>query len=595
MRIFILILACCFAQLSVGQNSFLAKQYYDDGDFDKAVVFYERLVKENPRRSDYQTFLISCYQQLERYSDAEKQIKKNLDSPNPIPVYYIDLGHNYTLQGNNEEAKKYYDLAYSKVEENPRNGYGLAYKFQNYSLLEYAAKTYNKAMELNPALDFNFQLARIYGEQGNVEKMFTSLLNIVAKDPNRMSSVIRNLDDFITTDSDNRNNTILKKLILKNAQRSPDIIWNEMLSWLFIQQKQFYSAFSQEKAIYKRSQDNSLRRLQTLANICVDENEKETAQEIYNYIVVNSPRVDNVKLYAELQRIALDLDLSNNKNTDAAQKAFAALLETYGYKPHSIMLQLRYANFLAFKKVETEEATSVLKKTLELQLNRYEEAKIKMALADILVYNKRFNEALIYYTQIQKNLKNDVLAQNARFKVAKASFYKGDFDWALAQLKVLRSSTSQLIANDAMQLSLLISDNSLQDSTQTALKKYATADLLAYQNKTTEAIAALDDILENHKGEKIEDEALLKQAELLIQQQEYEKAELNYLKIIEFYKSGILADDAHYALGELYRTILYKPEEAKYHYEKIIYGYQDSYFFPLARKEFRKLRGDAIN
>nr|WP_244847106.1 tetratricopeptide repeat protein [Cellulophaga lytica] len=592
---FILILACCFAQLSVGQNSFLAKQYYDDGDFDKAVVFYERLVKENPRRSDYQTFLISCYQQLERYSDAEKQIKKNLDSPNPIPVYYIDLGHNYTLQGNNEEAKKYYDLAYSKVEENPRNGYGLAYKFQNYSLLEYAAKTYNKAMELNPALDFNFQLARIYGEQGNVEKMFTSLLNIVAKDPNRMSSVIRNLDDFITTDSDNRNNTILKKLILKNAQRSPDIIWNEMLSWLFIQQKQFYSAFSQEKAIYKRSQDNSLRRLQTLANICVDENEKETAQEIYNYIVVNSPRVDNVKLYAELQRIALDLDLSNNKNTDATQKAFAVLLETYGYKPHSIMLQLRYANFLAFKKDETEEATFVLKKTLELQLNRYEEAKIKMALADILVYNKRFNEALIYYTQIQKNLKNDVLAQNARFKVAKASFYKGDFDWALAQLKVLRSSTSQLIANDAMQLSLLISDNSLQDSTQTALKKYATADLLAYQNKTTEAIAALDDILENHKGEKIEDEALLKQAELLIKQQEYEKAELNYLKIIEFYKSGILADDAHYALGELYRTILYKPEEAKYHYEKIIYGYQDSYFFPLARKEFRKLRGDAIN
>ncbi|WBU87944.1 tetratricopeptide repeat protein [Cellulophaga omnivescoria] len=595
MRIFILILACCFAQLSVGQNSFLAKQYFDDGDFDKAVVFYERLVKENPRRSDYQTFLISCYQQLERYADAEKLIKANLQSPNPHPVYYIDLGHNYTLQGKDAEATKYYDLAYSKVEENPRDGYGLAYKFQNYSLLDYAAKTYSKAMQLNPALDFNFQLARIYGEQGNVEKMFSSLLNIVGKDPNKMPTVIRNLDDFITADSDYRNNTILKKLILKNAQRSPDIIWNEMLSWLFIQQKQYYSAFSQEKAIYKRSQDASLRRLQTLANICVDENEKETAQEIFNYIVTNSTRVDNIKLYAELQRVELDLDLSENKNTEAAQKSFNYLLETYGYKPHSIQLQLKYANFLAFKKNSTAEATSVLKKTLELQLNRYEEAKVKMALADILVYNKRFNEALIYYTQIQKNLKNDILAQNARFKVAKASFYKGDFDWALAQLKVLRSSTSQLIANDAMQLSLLISDNSLQDSTKTALKKYATADLLAYQNKTAAAIAALDDILENHKGEKIEDEALLKQAELLIEQKKYEKAEFNYLKIIEFYGTGILADDAHYALGNLYQNILYKPEEAKYHYEKIIYSYQDSYFFPLARKEFRKLRGDAIN
>ncbi|MDO6490153.1 MULTISPECIES: tetratricopeptide repeat protein [unclassified Cellulophaga] len=595
MRIFILILACCFAQLSVGQNSFLAKQYFDDGDFDKAVIFYEKLVKENPRRSDYQTFLISCYQQLERYSDAEKQIQQNLQSNNPHPVYYIDLGHNYTLQGNDAEATKYYDLAYSKVAENPRDGYGLAYRFQKYSLLEYAAKTYSKAMELNPDLDFNFQLARIYGEQGNVEKMFYSLLNIIGKNPDKMPTVIRSLDDFITSDSDYRNNIILKKLILRNAQRTPDIIWNEMLSWLFIQQKQFNSAFSQEKAIYKRSQESSLRRLQTLANICVDENQKETAQEVYNYIVTNSTREDNIKLYAELQRIELDLELSENKNIEIAQKSYNYLLETYGYKTHTILLQLKYANFLAFKKNNSEEAITVLKKTLELQLNKYEEAKIKMTLADILVYNKRFNEALIYYTQIQKNLKNDILAQNARFKVAKASFYKGDFDWALAQLKVLRSSTSQLIANDAMQLSLLISDNSLQDSTKTALKKYATADLLAYQNKTTEAITALDDILVNHKGEKIEDEALLKQAELLIQQKKYEKAEFNYLKIIEFYASGILADDAHYALGELYRTILHKPEEAKYHYEKIIYGYQDSYYFPLSRKEFRKLRGDAIN
>jgi tetratricopeptide (TPR) repeat protein len=165
----------------------------------------------------------------------------------------------------------------------------------------------------------------------------------------------------------------------------------------------------------------------------------------------------------------------------------------------------------------------------------------------------------------------------------------------LTQLKVLRSSTSQLIANDAMQLSLLISDNSLEDSTQTALKKYARADLLAYQNKTNEAISELDAILQNHKGEKIEDEALLKQGELLESKKDYEAAKFNYQKIIEFYPTGILADDAHFALGELYRTRLNEPEKAKAQYEKIIYNYQDSYYFPQARKYFRKLRGDAIN
>lgn len=146
-----------------------------------------------------------------------------------------------------------------------------------------------------------------------------------------------------------------------------------------------------------------------------------------------------------------------------------------------------------------------------------------------------------------------------------------------------------------MQLSLLISDNSLEDSTQTALKKYAKADLLAYQNKNTEAIEVLEDILQNHKGEKIEDEALLKQAELLVEQKKYESAEFNYQKIVEFYADGILADDAHFALGELYENILDEPEKAKSHYEKIIYNYQDSYYFPQARKNFRRLRGDAIN
>jgi tetratricopeptide (TPR) repeat protein len=187
------------------------------------------------------------------------------------------------------------------------------------------------------------------------------------------------------------------------------------------------------------------------------------------------------------------------------------------------------------------------------------------------------------------------MGQEARFKVAQTSFYKGDFDWALTQLKVLRGSTSQLIANDAMQLSLLISDNSLEDTTQTALKKYARADLLAYQNKTREAIEALDDILLHHKGEKIEDEALLKQAELLISLKDYEGARFNYQKIVEFYGNGILADDAHFALAELYRNVLNDPEKAKAHYEKILYEYQDSYYFPRARKYFRLLRGDSIN
>ncbi len=594
MKVVVFILIFCFGQCLIAQNSFLAKQYFDDGDFDKAVVFYEKLVQENPRRTDYHTSLIRCYQQLERYDDAEKIIIKKLEEPNSHPVYYIELGHNYTLQDKESEATKNYDLAYSYVEKNPNNAYGIGHRFQEHSLLKYASKTYTRAMELNPQLDFNFQLARIYGEQGDIEKMFTSYIRLVTKDNKKLPTVIRSLDDFISSDAQAKNNIKLKRILLKEAQNNPNLVWNELLSWLFMQQKQFNSAFNQEKAIYKRSEDTNPNRLQVLGKLALEEGEKETAKDIFSYIAQNSV-VSSVNLDAQLQILDIDLELSNNKKLDEVQKSYEALLETYGYQTNSLQLQIAYANFLTFKKETPKPAIDILKKSLNLPLNKYGKAYVKMALGDILVYDKKFNEALIYFSQIQKDLKNDVLGQNARYKVAQVSFYKGDFNWALSQLKVLRSSTSQLIANDAMQLSLLISDNSLQDSTQTALKKYAIADLLAYQNKNTEAITALGDILKNHKGEKIEDEALLKQGELLEKQKRYEEAELNYQKIVEFYGDGILADNAHYALGNLYNSELLNPEKAKYHYERIIYSYQDSYYFPLARKEFRKLRGDTIN
>lgn len=594
MKLFVFVLVFCFAQCITAQNSFLAKQYFDDGDFEKAVVFYEKLVEENPRRTDYYTSLISCYQQLERYDAAENLIVTKLQEFNAHPAYYIELGHNYTLQGKDVEATKNYEIAYDSVIKNPNNGYGIGYRFQEYSLLDYASKTYIKAMELNPQLDFNFQLARIYGEQGAIEKMFSSYLELITKDKERLAAVIRSIGDFISSDAEDENNIKLKKTILKQAQNNPDVVWNELLSWLFIEQKQYSSAFSQEKAIYKRSEDGNLKRLNVLGNIALKEGEKETAKDIYSYIVDNSEENDR-KLNAQLHIITIDLEVSDVKKLDAAQKSYESLLEIYGYQISSLQLLTSYANFLTFQKETPTPAITILKKALELPLNKYSKAYVKMALGDILVYTKKFNEALIYFTQIQKDLKNDVLGQNARYKVAQASFYKGDFDWALNQLKVLRSSTSQLIANDAMQLSLLISDNSLQDSTQTALKKYAAADLLAYQNKTTEAITVLDDILLNHKGEKIEDEALLKQGNLLEKQKRYEDAEFNYLKIVEFYRNGILADDAHYALGELYRNVFDNVKKAKYHYEKIIYSYQDSYYFPSARKKFRKLRGDIIN
>ena len=592
--IFFIITYTALSTFSFAQDDFLAKQYFADGDFEKAVVFYEKLVEKNPRRTEYVQDLVSCYQQLERYQDAEEFLNERLKDRNPYPTLLIDLGYNYNLQEKEDTAQTYYDKALDIIPKNPNYGYALGLQFQKYSLLDMAIKAFQKSMELNPALDFNFQLARIYGEQGNVEAMYNSYLNLVIDGKTSKSNILRSIDDFVSENAEDKNNLLLKKVLLERAQKNPDILWNELLSWLFVQQKQYNSALRQEKAIFKRINGSSTSRLENLGKSALDSEEYEVAKDIYNYIIDNTNN-KITQLDAELNLIDIELlDVSNNQ-LDGIQKKYDALIDDYGYKSQSLQLQVAYANFLTFKKNEPAPAEKILKNSLELPLSDRGTAYLKLALGDILVYNKKFNEALIYFSQIQQKLKNDVLGQDARYKVAQTSFYKGDFDWALTQLKVLRSSTSQLIANDAMQLSLLISDNSLEDSTQTALKKYARADFLAYQNNTGEAIKVLDDILENHKGEKIEDEALLKQAQLFEKLKKYEEAQLNYQKIITFYGNGILADDAYFALGELYRKVLNDPLKAKEQYEKIIYNYQDSYYFPEARKNFRILRGDSIN
>lgn len=594
MRFLYCVVFLFFSLTLCAQEDFLAKQYFSDGDFEKAVVFYEKLTEKNPRRTDYVQGLIACYQQLERYEDAENFLSEQLKMRSPHPSLLIEMGYNYTLQDLPEKANKFYDQAISVIEKNPNFGYALGFQFQKYSLLDRAITAYQTAMQINSALDYNYQLARIYGEQGDVEHMYKSYLNLISTGKTSKSNILRSIDDFVTNDPESKNNLLLKQILLEKAQKNPELIWNELLSWLFVQQKQYGSAFRQEKAIYKRSEGGTTQRLENLGEMTLEENETSIAKDIFEYISKETSN-EITRLNAELNLIDIALLEAEGKQLDAIQKKYEELVAVHGYKGSTLQLQVAYANFLTFKRNTPELAETLLKNSLELPLNDRGKAYIKLALGDILVYNKKFNEALIYFSQIQKKLKNDVLGQNARFKVAQTSFYKGDFDWALTQLKVLRGSTSQLIANDAMQLSLLISDNSLEDSTQTALKKYARADFLAYQNKTTDALSALEDILQNHKGEKIEDEALLKQAQLFEGQKKYEEASLNYEKIVAFYGNGILADDAYFALGELYRKVFEEPEKAKGYYEKIIYNYQDSYYFPQARKNFRTLRGDAIN
>lgn len=573
----------------MAQDQQMAFDYFRKGEYEKAASVYQSLFDKNPYNSYYLLKLIDSHQQLEAFTIAQGLIENQLKNQPSQSQFLVELGYNYELQHQQKKAIGYYKKALREVDKNKYSAYTIAKSFQDNHLLDYALKAYKKATELNVDANYTIQIASVYGEKGDVKNMFDTYLNAVELDEKYSKTIIRFIGKFITDDSESKYNVLFKALILKRLQSSPKNAWNELLSWLFMQQKDFSKAFIQEKALYKRTLI-SMNDIVNVGKIAFDNQDYSTTQKVFNYIIDNSENQSDIlgaKLYL------LYIAVESSEDLQSIENQFQQLFNAYGRARETLEIQITYADFLTFKKNESNQAINVLKDALKLKSNSYQKGAIKIKLGDILVFNNRFNEALICYSQVQTKLKNHVLAQQARFKVAQTSYFKGDFDWAETQLKVLKGSTSQLIANDALDLSLIINDNSVQDSLKTALKQYAKADLLAYQQKDSEAIDALGIILKEHKGHAIEDETLLKQAELFEKTKEYASAEKNYLQIIEINAEDILVDDAYYRLAELHNKQK-NIEKAKEYYQKIIFDFPSSIHSVDARKKYRKLRGDDI-
>ncbi|MGX7667291.1 tetratricopeptide repeat protein [Flavobacterium pedocola] len=579
-----------FFSLTVfSQNEQLAQNYYDRGEFEKAITVYEDVIKAQPY--NYQAFqkAIACYQQLQQYEKAEKALLDRLQKIRQDNLY-VELGYNYQLQKNQNKADKYYQTALDKIKENPNNVYGIAYAFEQKVLVERAIQAYEIGKSINPSFNFDYQLALLQGQLGNMEGMTDKLLDYAYTNPENLPMVQNQLMRFLNEDAQESFNAYLKKALLLRTQKAQDIFWNQFLSWYFVQQKDYGKAFVQEKAIFKRSPDNFYNFI-NLAKLAIDENENTTATEILNFILANTQDLE-LQMEAHYQLVSMEIQKATSKEYPAINDKLELLLKKYGVSPYSVHLQILKAHFTAFYMKQFEPAKQMLTTALDLPLNKYQKAEIKSELADVLMLNEKFNQAIIYYGQIEDDLKNDEVGHQASFKMAKASYFKGDFQWAQNQFKVLKSSSSQLIANDALELFLLISDNTVEDSTQVALKKFSKADFLMYQNKTTEALAQFQLILDQHKGQSIEDETLLKVGQLYEKQNDFQKALTVYQQILDRHKESIYTDEALFYSAEIYRKQLQDNEKAKSLYEKVIFNHQDSIHFVEARANFRKLRGD---
>lgn len=589
LRLFLLIslVYTLFGQAQ-SNNFALAENYFRNNEFEKAAQYYEQLVKRSPYNTTYLRKLIAAYQETNKFKKAENLLITKLKQRPNLTFLNVLLGYNYERQQRKEKANEYYEKALNSIKKN--NGYGgiIADLFNKYNKLDLAIKAYKKASEINKNAHYEFQIALIYGEKGDFEYMFNEYINYLDKNDNYLNTVKRYTARYISDDAEDENNILFKRALLRKSASNPKDVWNDLLRWLFIKQKDYSKAFIQNKALYQRNNDRLISIFQ-LGEIAFENGDYETAKKCFDFMIEKTT-YERDKFNAILMNLRIAV---KTKDPEASQK-FNEVFKTYGINRKTFSIQVTYADYLTFIKNQPQEAKKVLETALPFAENKFQKARVKLKLADVLVYQSIFNKALIYFSQVQTQFKNHELGQLARYKVAQTSYFKDDFKWAKAQLKVLKGSATQLIANDAADLFLIISDNQPKDSVPSGLKEYAKADLFSYQNKNEASLNILSNILKTYKGQPIEDEALFKQAELFVKTNQIDKAIASYLNIIAINDKGILVDDAYYKLAELYLNEKKDIEKAKEHYQKIIFDYPSSIYLVDARKKYRKLRGDSI-
>ena len=601
MRHFVLLILVTISSLSFSQEEdqndfFLADTYYRQGEFEKATQIFKKLYDKSPFNTTYLSKLIACYQESNNFKTAEDLLKNRIKQDASKVYLYVFLGYNYERQQQQELADSNYQKAINSLDKNPEYSNTIGNLFKFYNLLDNAILAFEIAMQQNPNANYNFQIAQIYGEKGDYQRMFESYLELLDKNKSYLSLVQRYASQYITDDSENETNILFKKTLLRKSVSNAKDEWNILLSWLFAQQKEYGKALIQEKALYNRNAFD-LAEIFSLGKLAFDNKDYETAKLCFDFISEKTSFIDEkINTNLHLAKIAVA-----TKNP-ATEKLFESLFTEFGITEFTIKLQVEYADFLTFSKNDPEKARVVLEKALTFSRSKFDEARIKLKLGDVLVFSGNFNKALIYFSQIQTQLADDELAQEARYKVAQTSYFKGDFTWAKAQLKVLKGSTTQLIANDAVDLFLKITDNEPVDSIPSGLTQLAKAELLAYQNKDLEALAEIENLFTSKEillnglvpGEVIYDDVLFFQAKLYIKQKRYENAILSLAEIIAADNQGFLTDDVYFIMAEIYNYNLNDIEKAKEYYQKIIFEQPSSIYLVEARNKFRKLRGDNL-
>lgn len=601
MRFLIRILFLLAPLAVLGQNtdlqnlSILASKYYQDKEFEKAAEIYQQLFSSTKSESYFNIYL-DCMISIPDYDGAEKEIRKGLRGSKDDSYWYVQLGFLKKTMGQTDESRKMYDKAISLVSDNEVGLQVIASQFISRREFEYAEKVYLELRKKGGVGPFSYELAHVYYYMRNYDKMLEEYLVWGKEKPENLDVVKASLQSVLSNDSDNEISEQMRNFLLKKIQAEPgEILYNRLLIWLMIQVKDFPSAIKQSVALDRRTGDEE-GNIFGLANIASSNKNYLDATTAYNYLIAKGKNADYYLLanqqLTHMQYLRfLDEDALNLDKAKQLKEKFEQTFNLLGIKPETAELQAEYAHLLAFYLDQPADAINVLNDAIALpKLNIMQLSLLKTELSDVNVYAGNLWEAVLTYSQVIETYKSNTLADDVKFKKARLGYYMGNFTWAKAQLDVLRASTSKLIANDAMELSLFINENMEEDSTAAPLRIFARADLQTFRNNYAGSLAALDSITKLFPYNSLEDDVNFRKAEIFQKQGKFAEAAETLQLILTNNGADMLADDAIFRLAGIYETHLNQKEKAMELYKKMLTEYPGSIYVVDSRTAYRKLQ-----
>lgn len=592
------LIICSFTTLAQTNDSKLASHYFQKGDFEKASLYYEKLYDQNPSNFHYEQ-LLSCYNGLLDHDAAEKLIKRQQRKHPNQPKYFVHLGKHYSSVEQVDKAEKEYEKALKALRPEPNQVRQLANAFIKANEPDLALETYEKGEKLmKGAYPFFYERANLQGMMGNIKEMVRAYLDLIADNAGYLQTVQNSLNRYIDVKKNDENSDFLREELLRRSQRNPEmIIFQEMLIWMHIQQNDLYSAMVQSKAIDKRNREGG-QRLLDLAQIAAGNGNFRVAKKCYDY-VADLGETGRYFLKARMGAVeVMDKQFKEESLTDETalmelDGLYEQTISDLGKTAETIDLIRSAARLKAYFLTDVPNARALLEEALAIPgLSAEQQASIKLDLGDLHVLQNDIWEASLYYSQVDLDFKYDILGHEARFRNARVSYYAGDFNWCQAQLDVLKASTSKLIANDAMELSLLITDNLGMDSNAVPLSAFSRAELLIFQHRFDDAVLLLDSLEDAFPMHALGDDVLFQRFRIEHAQANYDSAAVHLVELLDLYGLDMLADNALYELGILYEDKIRNPTKAKEYFEKLLFDHPGSIFVVEARERFRKLRGD---